>query len=283
MAQPTIGAGDAAALRAYVYQQAPRHQLDPAAVMAVAAQEGLGGGIGDQGTSFGPWQLHEGGALPAKQFRGAYSQDTNAWAWSPQGVDYVLSRMAASGARGQQGFQAISTIVSNFERPANPSGEITRAQAAYAGQNPGDPYTAPPRPGGAASGGTTSDVGLFGSVTGAFGDAESWFGRIGSGAENWLTGGVADVLKVFTAFLWLANPINWLRAFEALVGLLFVLLGLASLGSGDDGGDVDVRSLLKDPRKTARQGGQGASNIGKRAASGSLIGKTATTVAKVAK
>src|SRR5579872_6451786 len=101
-----------------------RQRLDPSSVLAVAGQEGLSGGIGDQGTSFGPWQLHIGGALPSGIPRG----QEQAWAWSPAGIDYALSRIA-SVAGGQRGAQAVQSIVSQFERPADPSGEISRSLA----------------------------------------------------------------------------------------------------------------------------------------------------------
>jgi cell wall-associated NlpC family hydrolase len=100
--------------------------LDPNAVLAVAHMEGLGGGVGDNGTSFGPFQLHLGGAMP----RGVGNPQQ--WANSPAGIDYALQRIA-SVARGQKDAQAISSIVSRFERPANPAGEIAGAERAYGG------------------------------------------------------------------------------------------------------------------------------------------------------
>jgi hypothetical protein len=108
---------------------ARRYGLDPMAVLAVAAQEGLGGGVGDNGTSFGPWQMHIGGALPnwvgAKG--AAFAQK---WAWSPAGIDYALRQMAQV-ARGLTGNAAIQAIVTRFERPANPNREVAGAEAAY--------------------------------------------------------------------------------------------------------------------------------------------------------
>lgn len=98
--------------------------LDPQAVLAVASREGLGGGIGDQGTSFGPFQLHQGGALPSG------IQDPQAWAWSPAGIDYALSRIQGV-AGGLHGGPAVANIVSRFERPADPQAEITGALRAY--------------------------------------------------------------------------------------------------------------------------------------------------------
>ncbi len=109
----------------------PKASLDPAAVLAVSRQEGLGGGIGDQGTSFGPFQLHIGGAFP----RGIKG-DPQAWAWSPAGIDYALSRIA-SVAGGMQGAKAVTNIVSRFERPANPTREIAGALGALGQAPPG--------------------------------------------------------------------------------------------------------------------------------------------------
>lgn len=103
--------------------------LDPAAVLAIASQEGLTGQVGDHGTSFGPFQLHAGGALPAAVWaRGPrYAQE---WAWSPQGIAYALDRMAHV-ARGLRGRAAIAAISRGFERPANPQAEIAGALANY--------------------------------------------------------------------------------------------------------------------------------------------------------
>jgi hypothetical protein len=103
---------------------ATKYGVDPQAALAVASAEGLSGGVGDNGTSFGPFQLHVGGALPAGKDR--------AWAESAAGIDYAMSRIATV-ARGKTGQAAVSAIVTGFERPANPSGEIQRAMAAYGG------------------------------------------------------------------------------------------------------------------------------------------------------
>lgn len=110
----------------YITQRAQQYGLDPAAVLAVASQEGLGGGIGDSGTSFGPWQLHQGGALPASIDLASAHQ----WAWSPEGIDYALRKMA-SVAKGLRGQAAIDAIVRRFERPADPDSEVAGAIGAY--------------------------------------------------------------------------------------------------------------------------------------------------------
>src|SRR5581483_9385980 len=80
----------------------------------------------DHGTSFGPFQLHQGGALP----RGIPLGQAQAWAESPAGLNYALSRIS-SVAKGLHGAQAIQAIVSRFERPANIPGEVAGAEAAY--------------------------------------------------------------------------------------------------------------------------------------------------------
>jgi hypothetical protein len=103
--------------------------LDPRAVLAVASQEGLGGGIGDNGSSFGPWQLHIGGALP-KSVAAKGAQYAQAWAWSPPGINYALDQIAKV-AGGLTGDAAIQAIVSHFERPLKPGSEIAGAERGY--------------------------------------------------------------------------------------------------------------------------------------------------------
>jgi hypothetical protein len=107
-----------------IVQYARQLGVDPAAALAVASAEGgtSFGAVGDQGTSYGPFQLHVGGALP----RGK----TAAWANSPAGLLYAL-RQIAGVSRGLTGQAAVSNIVRRFERPAAPGPEIQRAMAAY--------------------------------------------------------------------------------------------------------------------------------------------------------
>lgn len=104
---------------------ARKYGVDPRAALAVASVEGGTGygAVGDNGSSFGPFQLHVGGALPAGQGAG--------FANSPQGLEYAIRKMAESGARGLTGEQAVTAIVRNFERPADPGSEIARALAHY--------------------------------------------------------------------------------------------------------------------------------------------------------
>lgn len=105
----------------------PHMQLDPKAVLAVASQEGLGGGIGDGGTSYGPFQLHIGGALP-KEIGALGPEKAQAWATSTEGIDYALGRIATV-AGGLTGTNAVANIVTRFERPRDVPKEISGATA----------------------------------------------------------------------------------------------------------------------------------------------------------
>lgn len=117
----------------YVMKNAPRYNLDPQAVIAVARTEGglvnRADDRGDGGRSFGPHQLYEQGALP-KQFVGN-PDAADAWAWSPAGFEYALRKMAEAGASGLRGQSAINTIVRKFERPADPDGQVSKAIGFY--------------------------------------------------------------------------------------------------------------------------------------------------------
>lgn len=132
--------------------------LDPDAVVAIGSVEGpaaVHGGVsvGDHGTSFGPFQLHEGGALPAGK--------GSAWAHSNAGINYALQRMAQV-AKGLHGKAAVAAISSRFERPADVPGEIAKAMGYYGGgaadmAAPGAQGAAPSRAGDVSSG-LTSDA-----------------------------------------------------------------------------------------------------------------------------
>lgn len=104
--------------------------LDPQAVLAVASREGLGGGIGDGGHAFGPFQLNNAGGVITGKFPGQSPEQIQQWASSPQGIDYALGGIDKV-AGGLHGSDAINAIVSRFERPANIPGEIAGALTAY--------------------------------------------------------------------------------------------------------------------------------------------------------
>jgi hypothetical protein len=117
-----------APLKRFIATQARKRGLDPRAVLAVATVEGgFSGAVGDSGTSFGPWQLHVGGALPAGKGK--------AWAQSRAGINYALRHIALV-AKGLTGRRAVTNIVYRFERPAAPATEVQRAMGVYASIHP---------------------------------------------------------------------------------------------------------------------------------------------------
>jgi len=125
---------------AYVGANASRYGLDPAAVLAVADNEGLNTTPGSTwsdppGIAFGPASWNSagaGGAIVSAQ--GSLQQAAN-WSWTPAGLDYWMQQVAASGASGLTGLQAIVQIVGGygwgFERPSNSQPDITNAQRVY--------------------------------------------------------------------------------------------------------------------------------------------------------
>jgi Skp family chaperone for outer membrane proteins len=155
-----------------ITQTAPKYNVDINAAMAVAAVEGLGGGVGDNGTSFGPFQMHAGGALPPGK--------TQAWAESPAGIDYALQQIGkvAGGLTGQA---AINAIVNGFEKPANPSAEAANALSIYSGGNATIS---------AASGGTSS--GLT-SIDGSTSSSSSSSSTAKPKVQNYKTTGGANI------------------------------------------------------------------------------------------
>lgn len=113
-------------VQAAIRRFAAKYGVDPEASISISDVEGGSMGrraIGDHGTSGGPFQLHQGGALPRGRSLG--------WAGSNAGIEYSIRRMAESGARGLHGRAAVEAISRRFERPADPGTEIQRAMAFY--------------------------------------------------------------------------------------------------------------------------------------------------------
>jgi hypothetical protein len=122
---------------AYVQKRAKDFGLDPAAVLAVANQEGLNTDPGSHwklpgegNISFGPasWYGNGAGADIIKQ----QGDNAPAWSWTPPGLDYWLNQVS-SVASGLTGNDAVTAIVNKFERPREDlaAGEIARAQQVY--------------------------------------------------------------------------------------------------------------------------------------------------------
>ena len=215
--------GDAASLARYVVKRAPQYQLDANAVIVVAMQEGLltkGGAPGDNGTSFGPWQLHKGGAYPSSAPQ--TPDAANAWAWSPAGVDYALSRMQ-SVAGGLKGRAAVRAIVYRFERPADPAKEYNAAVQSLP-ENDGGPKGGPGI--GAIIGAVAGTAPVIGPIVGGAGAAAGAAGGVVGAA-----GGVLHGAEAMAAFIGkLLDPHFWLRTLEVVGGGLFVLFALYLLG-----------------------------------------------------
>jgi hypothetical protein len=207
---------------AYIAGTAQRLGLDPAAVIAVSGTEGLSGGIGDNGTSFGPFQLHvpgrynraitDAGAPPLSDPNAA-----NAWANSPVGITWALEQMAAV-ARGLTGASAINSIVYNFEAPADKPKEVRLATANY--------------------GKATALLSMIkgGGVTSSLGGL---IGNTADGANSLLThvpgvqqtetavGGAASAIDSIGKFLSKITTVSFLlRAGEVIAGAVLLLAGL---------------------------------------------------------
>jgi len=118
---------------AYIGANAPASGVDPAAMLAIAEQEGLnhgpdsGKGLswivpGEGNISFGPPSWFAGTpGNPAAGTAIVQMQGGNApaWSWTPAGLDYWIQQVAASkGVQGAVGYDAIAAIVNNFERPS---------------------------------------------------------------------------------------------------------------------------------------------------------------------
>lgn len=148
--------------------------LDLNALLAIASHEGAGGGIGDNGHAFGPFQLNDAGGVLTGKLAGLSPAQKNAWAWSPAGIKFAENGIARV-ASGLHGADAVRAIASRFERPANVQAEISDALAHYGktgatlaptSSAPGPPA---PSPGGQSSGFASLLPGLIGSTNALLG------------------------------------------------------------------------------------------------------------------
>jgi cell wall-associated NlpC family hydrolase len=125
---------------------AQKYGVDPEAAMAVASVEGLSGGVGDGGHAFGPFQLNDAGGVITGR-----PGDHRSFAESPAGIEFAM-RQIASVAKGLKGEAAVHAIVTQFERPKDPTGEIKNALAVLgktplpSAKGPGEVATGMPAP-----------------------------------------------------------------------------------------------------------------------------------------
>ena len=105
-----------------VRSEASKRGIDPEIAVRVAASEGLRSYVGDQGSSFGPFQLHYGGMAPGgnsvgglgdeftKQTKGLHASDPST---VPQQVQFALDYAAKHGWGPWHG--AAKVGIGNFE------------------------------------------------------------------------------------------------------------------------------------------------------------------------
>jgi hypothetical protein len=229
-------------LLSYILGEAKAKGGDPQAVASVAyAEGGYYGAVGDSGTSFGPFQLHVGGALPPSVVDNpATPQDERAiWANSPVGVSYGVGR-AVSVSKGKSGSDAIAAMISGFERPAD------YGQGVAAGLSPD------------AAARQTRDYKVASGVYGTFkepapGSTAAILKRIytdppltpmdpARGGFDPKTGketttnpphftGVLGTVQSFADFVaWFGNPRNYVRIGEVILGGILLILGLLMVG-----------------------------------------------------
>jgi hypothetical protein len=101
-----------------ILASAQRYKADPVALLATALQESGAryNAVGDQGTSFGPFQYHRGGAL---------GTHTPQWAMSNAEIDAEAQRFGQYQIHGGKGAAAL-------QRPADPVGYASAVQAKLA-------------------------------------------------------------------------------------------------------------------------------------------------------
>lgn len=96
---------DPKATEAMIRQSAASHGIDPDVAVAVARSEGLNKYQGDNGSSFGPFQLHYGGVAPGgnkvaglgDDFTAATKLDARDPSTVPQQIDFALANAAKNG------------------------------------------------------------------------------------------------------------------------------------------------------------------------------------------
>lgn len=211
----------------YIFERSKQLGLDPYAVESVVPHEGgYQGAIGDQGSSFGPFQLHVNGRLPS-EIAAKGSAFSASWANSPTGLDYALNGIRAAVPSGTSGYQAIEAQVTDFEQPAkkNLPGEIAASKSSYdtlkaqsdlSGSDPGHAITS--FLGGATQAGLNADM----TVLNAANDAAKHIPGVAQVED--LFSGIGDFSK------WASDPNNWLRVGEVIAGGILATIGLIMFG-----------------------------------------------------
>lgn len=135
----------------YIRRAAADRWIDPEIAVKVAASEGLNGAVGDQGSSFGPFQLHYGGVAPGgnrvgglgdefTRATGLNARDPNTWR---EQVNFALDQAKKGGwepfhGAAKSGIDAWAGIRNGPVQVADASGRVQiggQAQPAGAPQN----------------------------------------------------------------------------------------------------------------------------------------------------
>lgn len=136
----------------YLRQLLVQEHVNPDAAMSVFSVEGASGGIGDGGHAFGPGQFNNAGGVWTGRYKGLSPQQINAIAWSQQGLQELAQRVGRVAGGVKNPTKAVQQIVTQFERPADPKGEVAKALARLGKGNlvnaawgePGSPKGGPP-------------------------------------------------------------------------------------------------------------------------------------------
>jgi hypothetical protein len=228
-----------AALVRYIFQSAQGRHLDPQAVLGVASAEGgFYGAVGDSGSSFGPFQLHIGGALPSViAAKGPKYAAT--WANTPSGINYALDRIGLL-ARGQGNVQAVESIISGFEKPHDygvalsqglpPNIAASRTRDFKVAMENYGKFTEAGQGAGSAPGGLHIGFSPAGGVSGVNSVLRHVPGV--AQAEDAAGGAVSAFNSVEGAIGWISKPTNIGRVGEVIGGAFLVLVCLVLLGFG---------------------------------------------------
>lgn len=117
-----------------IAQACSDYGVDPLAAIANALHEGAGGGIGDGGLAYGPFQDHLTEFADRPFYgKGRNNATVNAWAWSENGIRYCVRAMVngSPSAKGLRGHPAVYAIVYGFEKPGDEAGAYKTRAAEY--------------------------------------------------------------------------------------------------------------------------------------------------------
>lgn len=118
---PSAGLGGGGEAEVYIKMAAAKRGIDPNVAVAVAKSEGLNSYTGDQGSSFGPFQLHYAGMAPGGNavagLGDEFTQATGLHARDPstmqKQIDFALDHAARSGWGAFHG--AANSGIGNFQ------------------------------------------------------------------------------------------------------------------------------------------------------------------------